>query len=122
MAHKRKKDAASSVPEHRTIEQFESLSDAEKERVWEFYDAADPLADTRPMTQAHAARWKQVQASLKSKSRRRGRPRVGEGAEVVAVSIERGLLERADAYARRHGLGRSEVFVRGIKKVVRAGR
>jgi len=53
-----------------------------------------------------------------AKHRLRGRPKVGKGAEVVAISIEKGLLDRADAYAREHGLGRSEVFVLGIKAVV----
>ena len=70
------------------------------------------------MTPAERLRWQQVQKSLKTRHRQRGRPKLGKGAEVVAVSIERGLLEQADAYARQHGLGRSEVFVLGIKAVL----
>jgi hypothetical protein len=81
-------------------------------------DASDPIPETRPMTPAERLRWQQAQKSLKAKHRLRGRPKVGKGAEVVAVSIEKGLLEQADAYAREHRLGRSEVFVLGIKAVV----
>jgi hypothetical protein len=119
MVRKIAKRTPEPVPEHRTISQFESLSDAEKEQVWEFYDAKDVRSGTRPMTPAERAQWDQVQTSLKTKRRLRGRPRVGKGAEVVAVSIEKALLDRADAYGRQHGLGRSEVFVLGIKAVVR---
>ena len=119
MARKVVKRIAEPVPEHRTIAQFEALSEAEKERVWEFYDAKDPRSETRPMTAAERARWDRVQNSLKAKRPVRGRPRIGNGAEVVAISIEKGLLDQADAYARHHGLGRSEVFILGIKAVVR---
>jgi hypothetical protein len=33
---------------------------------------------------------------------------VGKGAKIVPVSIERGLLEKADSFARRHKLERSQ--------------
>ena len=119
MAKKVEKLTKDTIPKHRTIAQFEALSDAEKERVWEFYDTNDPRSETRPMTPAERAQWERVQKSLKATRPVRGRPRVGKGAEVVAVSIEKGLLDQADAYARQHGLGRSEVFVLGLKAVVR---
>jgi hypothetical protein len=44
----------------------------------------------------------------------RGRPKVGKGAKIVPVSIERGLLSRADAFAQRHKLKRSEMVAKGL--------
>lgn len=48
----------------------------------------------------------------------RGRPMVGKGAKIVPVSIERGLLSRADAFAQRHKLKRSEMVAEGLKLVM----
>jgi hypothetical protein len=48
----------------------------------------------------------------------RGWPRVGKGAKIVPVSIERGLLTQADAFAQRHKLKRSEMVARGLRLVM----
>jgi hypothetical protein len=48
----------------------------------------------------------------------RGRPMVGKGAKIVPVSIERGLLTRADAFAQRHKLKRSEMVAKGLRLVM----
>jgi hypothetical protein len=48
----------------------------------------------------------------------RGRPMVGKGAKIVPVSIERGLLTRADAFAHRHNLKRSEMVAKGLRLVM----
>lgn len=52
-----------------------------------------------------------------------GRPRIGQGAKIVPVSIERGLLKEADAFARRHKLKRSQMVAQGLRLVMerRAG-
>ena len=47
-----------------------------------------------------------------------GRPRVGRGAARVLISIERGLLEDADALARNQKITRSQLFRRGLKAVL----
>ena len=44
-----------------------------------------------------------------------GRPKKGAGSAVVGVSIERGLLKRADALAKRRGIGRSQLFVDALQ-------
>ena len=51
-------------------------------------------------------------------ARKRGRPRVGMGAEKIQVSVERGLLTRSDAFARKHGMSRSEMIARGLQAVL----
>lgn len=57
---------------------------------------------------------------LHAKARKRGRPQVGEGAEKIRVSIERGLLVKSDAYARKHGMSRSELIAKGLRAVIAA--
>jgi hypothetical protein len=69
------------------------------------------IADTfgRPQTRA--------QQQLR-RARRRGRPRVGKGARRVLITVERSLLAQADAYAKSHGLNRSQLVARGLKHVI----
>ena len=61
---------------------------------------------------------KRHDALVRKIKRRRGRPRVGAGAQRVQVTMERSLLERADRYARAHGLSRSELIARCLMPVV----
>lgn len=51
-------------------------------------------------------------------ARKRGRPRVGLGAEKIRVSVERSLLTKSDAFARKHRLTRSEMIARGLRAVL----
>jgi hypothetical protein len=51
---------------------------------------------------------------------KRGRPRRGAGATVISISVERGLLERADWTARRLGITRSELIARGLRAALAA--
>ena len=53
-----------------------------------------------------------------ARARKRGRPRVGLGAEKIRVSVERGLLAKSDAFAREHGMTRSEMIARGLQAVM----
>jgi hypothetical protein len=53
--------------------------------------------------------------------RARGRPKIGKGAKVVPVSIERELLSRADSFAKRHHLKRSEMVAKGLQLVMAVG-
>jgi len=49
---------------------------------------------------------------------KRGRPIVGAGAQRIQVTFERGLLTRADAYARRHGLTRAQLLARAVNDML----
>ncbi len=69
---------------------------------------------TRPMNAAERARWKAAKG-------KRGRPRVGKGAKAVSVTIEAGLLEKADRMAKKMGLTRAQLIARGLVEVLRAG-
>ena len=41
-----------------------------------------------------------------------------EGAKIVPVSIERGLLKEADSFAKRHKLKRSQMVAQGLRLVM----
>jgi hypothetical protein len=57
-----------------------------------------------------------------ARRRGRGRPQVGQGAKSVLVSIEKGLLARADAYARDQEISRSELIAAALlEKLRKAG-
>ena len=47
-----------------------------------------------------------------------GRPPVGEGSRMIAVSIEAGLLRRVDAYAKEHKIKRTQLIARGLIRIV----
>jgi len=92
-----------------TGNEFDALSAAEKERIFDGLVAKGPeqlVKESRPLTARE-------RASLHRAKKKMGRPKLGpRGVKVVALSLERGLLERADAYAKRLGLKRSELIAR----------
>ena len=52
--------------------------------------------------------------------RKVGRPRIGQGVTVVSVSIEKDLLQRSDALARKLKISRANLVARGLKAVMAA--
>lgn len=52
--------------------------------------------------------------------RGRGRPKVGKGSRPVQITVERGLLHRADRLARRIGVSRSELIGSGLRILLAA--
>jgi hypothetical protein len=56
-----------------------------------------------------------------ARAKRRGRPTVGKGATSVLISIERGLLTKADRLAKRHKVSRSELIAAGLRVMLKAG-
>ena len=76
------------------------------------FDAA-PLPDEvgEPLTPAEREEWEKTR-------RGRGRPRKGRGAVNVLISVERGLLERADAFAKERKMGRSQLAAIGLETVM----
>src|SRR5689334_4541632 len=57
-------------------------------------------------------------ALLRRADRKVGRPRIGRGARRVLITVERGLLKEADAYAKSNGLSRSELIARALRSVL----
>ena len=66
---------------------------------------------TSPLTPADRERHRRA----KARGRKAGRPIVGKGAEKIRVSMERGLLNRADSFAKQHGLSRSQLIAQSVE-------
>jgi hypothetical protein len=91
-------------------ERFLALSDAQRDREVSKYDFPGTIA-TKPLRAKDKALHRKAGG-------RSGRPRIGEGAKIVPVSIEGKLLRQADAFAREHRLKRSEMVARGLRLVM----
>jgi hypothetical protein len=79
------------------------LAEATKEFDEEF------VADrARPLSAADKA--------LHRRAAKRGRPRLGKGAERINITVERGLLHRADRFARSMGLSRAQLVARALSR------
>ena len=65
------------------------------------------LAPPKPLTGEKLQRYRRAMA-------RRGRPRVGKGSRAITVSLERGLLARADRLARSRGVNRSQLIASAL--------
>ena len=103
MARRRKSD----------IDEFISLPDSEKDRIFRELDAEAPdqsLARSRPLNSKERAQWHRF--------KKLGRPKVGQGAKTISLTVEKGLLKRADAYARQHGMSRAQLIARGIQVIL----
>lgn len=58
------------------------------------------------------------QRSMLEKAATRGRPVVGAGALKLHISVERTLLARAESYARKHKLNRSQVIALALRRLL----
>jgi hypothetical protein len=70
--------------------------------------AADSFGEPTPRQRAQDRRAR----------RKRGRPRVGLGAQTISVTIEKGLLAQADRLARKLRVRRAQLIARGLQAVV----
>jgi hypothetical protein len=84
------------------------LSQATKELEREF--VAESFGPPGPMAREQ---WRRAK-------RKRGRPRQGHGVKVVAISVEKGLLSRCDALAKKLGVSRAALISRGLHTVLSA--
>ena len=66
----------------------------------------------KPLTAKDRAAHRRARDHAKAKM---GRPVIGEGAKIVPVSIERGLLKQVDRFAKRHKLKRSQLVAEGLR-------
>ena len=79
----------------------EELAEATRE-----FDREMPGVPGKPLTAA--------QRALHRKAGKVGRPKKGAGAIVVGVSIERRLMKKVDALAKRRNIGRSQLFTAAL--------
>jgi len=92
-------------------DQFMAFSEAQRRRIVAQLEAETPqrrLARSRPLNAAERKRWRRFQQKL-------GRPRVGRGSQAISLTIEKGLLDQADAFAKRRGLSRSQLVAESLR-------
>ena len=92
---------------------FLKLSDAEKTREAAEFDREFAADTFRPLTPTQRKRWNRIK-------RKMGRPRIGRGAKVISLTIEKGLLNRTDALARKQKLTRAALIARALETVLSA--
>ena len=93
---------------------YSDLPAAELDRLAAECDREWDLDELRPLT---AEEWVEEN---RARNKLPGRPPVGEGAEKLRISMERSLLKRADAYAKRHKMTRSQLIAEGLRRVLGA--
>jgi len=89
----------------------DQMTAAELGRATRQYD--EPFAalrESKPLTPA--MRRKHRQAA------KRARARISKDAAKLSIRMERRLLERADRFAKSHGLTRSELIASGVRAIV----
>jgi hypothetical protein len=77
------------------------------------FDREMVVEEFRPPRRESRARFERTR-------RKRGRPRQGEGAQPVSVTVERRLLAQTDALAKDLGLTRAGVIARGLRAMLAA--
>jgi hypothetical protein len=92
---------------------FFELTDEEKEREVARYDREFVADEFRPLTPAERAEWQRAK-------RKRGRPVQGQGAQVVSVSVEKGLLAASDKLAAKKRITRAKLIARGLRAMLAA--
>ena len=98
---------------HSPIEEFIALPDAEKNRIAAEFDRENVIDTFKPLSPAQRRQWAKAK-------RKRGRPVVGQGSRIVSLSMELGLLQKADALAKREGLTRAQLVARGLRLLIAA--
>ena len=94
--------------------EFDSLPPSEKQRLWSELDAKSTeqlLAESRPLDARQRATWRRIRNQI-------GQPKIGKATVHVSVSLEKDLLNKADGFARNHGMSRSELIARGVKAIL----
>jgi hypothetical protein len=115
MAHVRSGKATGKRKSASRVADFIALPDAEKERQAAAFNR-EFVADTaRPLTAAQRKLWQKAKRKV-------GRPRKGEGVKTIALSVERGLLKRADAMAKRRKLTRAALVAEALEAALSSER
>jgi hypothetical protein len=90
---------------------IDAMTDAQRAKL-----AAELDAQTPEQRDALEQAWTPaLRAARQSIRRKIGRPKVGKGSKAISLTVEKELLGRATAFAKRHGLKRAELFTRGLK-------
>lgn len=84
----------------------QELAEATKE-----FDEEFVIDKCKPLSPEMRERWERAKRKV-------GRPKQGRGVQVVSVSVEKDLLARSDALARKMGVSRAALISRGLEAVL----
>lgn len=74
------------------------------------------IPDTfRPVSPEGRARFERA-------NKRRGRPRVGAGAQAISVTVEKNLLKAIDRIAKKRRTTRAHLIARGLEEIIQKDR
>ena len=98
---------------HRQFLKYSSMTTEELAKATREFDEEFVGLRSKPLSPEMRQRWLRAR-------RKPGRPPVGRGAKVISVSVEKGLLARSDALARRLRVPRTALIARGLRAVLAA--
>ena len=75
------------------------------------FDREFVIDEFKPLTPAQRAKWERLQ-------RKPGGPKVSNGVKVISLSVEQGLLARADRLAKKLKISRAQLVRRGLEAVL----
>ncbi|SRR6266568_2577341 len=105
------------MPSHKMkmshAEHFEQMTDAQKTAFVKDYEREIPLSETRSLSAEESKLFKSIM------KRGRGRPRVGKGAARINITIEKTLLGRVNAFAKKQKISRARMIAKGLELVMR---
>ena len=90
---------------------YTEMSAKELAKATAKFDEEFVIDESREATVKEKAQWQRAK-------RNRGRPKTGRGVRVVSVSIETGLLERADRLAKKLKVRRTQLIAQGLEEVL----
>jgi hypothetical protein len=93
------------------IEAFVALSDAEKEKFTAEFDKEFIMDTFGPLNATERRIWNRAKKKL-------GRPVKGKGHKVISVSLEKGLLQRADAFAKQKKITRAALIASSLETIL----
>jgi hypothetical protein len=95
----------------REFQRYASMTTKELAEATKEFDQEFVGEKSRPLTPEMVRRWERAK-------RKPGRPRMGKGAKVISVSVEKDLLARSDALARKLKIHRAQLIARGLRAVL----
>lgn len=95
----------------RRIKRFQEMNPSERAAVVAEFDQEFIIDKSRQLNGTERAQWRRAK-------RKRGRPMIGNGAKIIAVSVERNLLARCDRLAKKKRVSRASLIARGLRAVL----
>src|SRR5262245_54316808 len=95
----------------RGMKPFAQMTSEELRAATAEFDREMVSKSFRPLSPRARARWRKAR-------QKPGRPRMGQGAKMISVTVEKGLLAQSDALAKNMGVTRAGLIARGLKAVL----